>query len=153
MGTTKDKMDYLFQTKVMIKDAIREKGVEVSLEDAFRRYPDLIRAIPSGKTANIKFTAKNPARPDDTLLSLLNKKNGGDTITFIDADGNIIKDGVEVKTNYTVKVPCIMVTKIDTDNDIYTKKSEKIEIYSKIPVVIVNAIIITEDDTLEYYVI
>lgn len=111
MGTTKEKMDYLFQTKVMIKDAIREKGVEVSLEDAFRRYPDLIRTIPTGtqvETVKIELSSGIMSDYNEIAITemteegiLIAKKTNGMNIT---ADTKILKNSIVYCTAYTFQL-------------------------------------------------
>ena len=46
MSTTADKLNLLLNTKADIKNALIEKGQEVS--DVFSTYPDKIRAIKTG---------------------------------------------------------------------------------------------------------
>ena len=48
MGTIADKLNYLNTTKMNIKNAIIEKGVEVSDSDTFRDYATKISDISSG---------------------------------------------------------------------------------------------------------
>lgn len=48
MGTIADKLNYLNTTKTNIKNAIIEKGVEVSDNDTFRSYATKIGEISSG---------------------------------------------------------------------------------------------------------
>ncbi len=48
MGTTSDKLTYLNGTKTAIKQAIIDKGVEVSDTDTFRSYAAKIGEIPTG---------------------------------------------------------------------------------------------------------
>ena len=48
MGTTTDKLNYLLETKRLMKQVIIEKGVEVSDSDSFRSYIDKISGISSG---------------------------------------------------------------------------------------------------------
>lgn len=48
MGTTAEKLHYLNVTKQAIKQAIIDMGVDVSDEDTFRSYADLIRDITGG---------------------------------------------------------------------------------------------------------
>ena len=38
MGTINEKLNYLLQTKENIKQAIKEKGVEITDSDSFRSY-------------------------------------------------------------------------------------------------------------------
>lgn len=48
MGTTAEKLQYLNETKGMIKTAIIDKGVEITDTDTFRSYVDKIEEIPTG---------------------------------------------------------------------------------------------------------
>ena len=47
MGTTAEKLQYLNETKGMIKTAIADKGVEIADTDTFRSYVDKIGEIPT----------------------------------------------------------------------------------------------------------
>ena len=47
------KLDYLDETKQLIKQAIRSKGVDVTDADAFRSYPDKIQEIQVGISQNM----------------------------------------------------------------------------------------------------
>lgn len=46
---TKNKLDYLAETKALIKSALIEQGQAVADSDTFRSYADKIVAIPKGK--------------------------------------------------------------------------------------------------------
>lgn len=48
MGTINEKLNYLLQTKENIKQAIKEKGVEIADSDSFRSYAEKIGTIKSG---------------------------------------------------------------------------------------------------------
>jgi len=48
MSTIKQKLEYLEETKELIRQAIIDKGILVSLEDTFREYADKINSIPEG---------------------------------------------------------------------------------------------------------
>lgn len=56
---TSDKLNYLIGTKNAIKDAIVEKGVEVSETDTFRSYADKIKSIEAGGGGADKIYATN----------------------------------------------------------------------------------------------
>lgn len=47
MGTINDKLQYLRETKALMKKAITEKGAAVSETDTFRRYPEKIEEVRS----------------------------------------------------------------------------------------------------------
>lgn len=55
MGTTADKLNKIIETKSDIKNAIIEKGVDVSDSDVFSSYGDKIRNIKSGSTLPSPF--------------------------------------------------------------------------------------------------
>lgn len=48
MGTLKEKLEYIAETKDAIKDAIEAKGVDVSSTATFRSYANSIMDIPKG---------------------------------------------------------------------------------------------------------
>jgi len=48
MGTLKEKLEYIAETKDLIKNAIKAKGVDVSSTATFRSYADSIMDIPKG---------------------------------------------------------------------------------------------------------
>lgn len=52
MGTIKEKLDYLNETKNLMKEALIEKGQEVKEEDTFRSYVDKIKNIKGGIIRN-----------------------------------------------------------------------------------------------------
>lgn len=47
MATLQEQLQYAVDTKNLIKDAIKNKGVHISDTDPFRRYPEKINAIPA----------------------------------------------------------------------------------------------------------
>ena len=55
MGTTADKLNKLLETKEAIKQAIRDKGVEVADHDVFAAYPNAIRKIETGSGGGEKI--------------------------------------------------------------------------------------------------
>lgn len=48
MGTLLQKLEYLEQTKVDIKNALQKRGSKVTDEDTFRSYADYISNLQSG---------------------------------------------------------------------------------------------------------
>lgn len=48
MGTLLQKLEYLEQTKVDIKNALQKRGSKVTEEDTFRSYADYISNLQSG---------------------------------------------------------------------------------------------------------
>ena len=48
MGTLLQKLEYLDQTKVDIKNALKKRGSKVTDEDTFRSYADYISKLQSG---------------------------------------------------------------------------------------------------------
>ena len=57
MGTINDKLNYLNETKNQIKNAIVEKGVEISETDTFRSYADKISNISAGNNEEITYNS------------------------------------------------------------------------------------------------
>ena len=48
MGTLLQKLEYLEQTKVDIKNALQQRGSKVTDEDTFRSYADYIEKLQAG---------------------------------------------------------------------------------------------------------
>ena len=48
MGTLLQKLEYLEQTKVDIREALQARGSKVTTEDTFRSYADYIANLQSG---------------------------------------------------------------------------------------------------------
>ena len=96
MGKTVDKLNYLLGTKEAIRDAIENKGVEVSDSDTFRSYADKIEAIETGepinnqeKSISITSNGTRTVTPDTgytglskvTIQTNVPTSGGGDTPT------------------------------------------------------------------------
>lgn len=75
MGTIADKLNYLNTTKTNIKNAIIEKGVEVSDNDTFRSYASKIADISSGSGPSEITLLQNTRE--------LSATNVGNTITKV----------------------------------------------------------------------
>lgn len=75
MGTIADKLNYLNTTKANIKNAIIEKGVEVSDSDTFRDYATKIADISSGSGPSEITILQNTKE--------LSATNVGNTITKV----------------------------------------------------------------------
>ena len=58
-GTVIDKLNYLDDTKGLIKDAIIDKGIEIEDDDTFRSYADKISSIPAA-VPQLDIGGKNP---------------------------------------------------------------------------------------------
>lgn len=58
-GTVIDKLNYLDDTKGLIKMAVTRKGVEIEDNDPFRSYADKISSIPAGEP-ELEVGGKNP---------------------------------------------------------------------------------------------
>jgi hypothetical protein len=70
MGTIADKLEYLGETKNLIKEAIAEKGVDMSDEPVFRDYPMRIGEISGGGGGGLMPTPEEfyrQTRPGDWL--------------------------------------------------------------------------------------
>lgn len=75
MGTIAEKLNYLNTTKTNIKNAIIEKGVEVSDSDTFRDYATKIADISSGSGPSEITLLQNTRE--------LSATNVGNTITKV----------------------------------------------------------------------
>ena len=67
MGTTVEKLEYMLDTKSMIKDAIISKGVEVTEDDTFRSYVNKIEEIPTNIVEEVVTSSKYGATMDNFL--------------------------------------------------------------------------------------
>lgn len=67
MGTTAEKLQYLNETKGMIKTAIKDKGVEIADTDTFRSYVDKIGEIPTTVVEEVIKAEKYGATIDNFL--------------------------------------------------------------------------------------
>ncbi len=108
MGTTSEKLAYLQETKEAIKDAIVNKGVEVTEDTTFREYANKIGEISGEKTAelSIKFAPLEQV---------------GGFLTYINQDGN----PVVITQNTSNSKMVVPIPQLIT---IYTEKSTEIEI-------------------------
>ena len=75
MGTTSDKLNYLISTKNAIKQAIIDKGVDVSDTDTFRSYANKIVDIQAGSTGG------------DYDIEVTLNDDGTQSLNVIDASG------------------------------------------------------------------
>lgn len=81
MGTVADKLRYLSDTKIEIRDAIEEKGVAIPDDEPFSVYPDYLTSIETG--ARLESVTAYPESEDvevtpsegyDGLMRVLIKK-------------------------------------------------------------------------------
>ena len=133
--STADKLSYLSQTKTAIKDAIVEKGVDISPSDTFRSYADKIRAIEGGGTGGVgtKIYANNILNEEfvkgEKVLLVFNSgvvniyKDNADYFEAVTGftgfiTGNIDSFGrYEVETILPEQVDLKVVTNIDVNDD------------------------------------
>ena len=70
-----EKLDYLYNTKNIIKDVLVTQGVEVSEEDTFREYADKIKSL--GKRDVLLFESVDDMyayeAPKEGILALIYK--------------------------------------------------------------------------------
>lgn len=116
---TADKLQYLVDTKTEIKNAIVEKGVDVSSSDTFRSYAEKIKSIQAGGgTGGTKMyvtndTGKEYAAGDKVLVNFSGtegtRHNGAASIgqyytkSFVTSKGAITATNNGNKTKYVVK--------------------------------------------------
>lgn len=116
---TSDKLNYLIGTKNAIKEAIVEKGVDVSESDTFRSYADKIKNIQAGGGNTRKIYATNyssiaPQKDDKVLI-----KYGIEAGTELDTEFII------VNTRYTNYVHPMIFFNQNTVICSYGEKSGK----------------------------
>lgn len=91
MGTTLNKLNYLFDTKTAIKNAIKNKGVSVSDSDTFRSYANKINQIPTQSNIPcnkvLKYKGKTYGEIQSTIFCVLSISTVGNVIAY----GNNIK--------------------------------------------------------------
>lgn len=101
-GSAVDKLNYLDDTKDQIKEAIKNKGVEVEDTDTFRNYAERIDEIPQDKFLDVG--GKNPV-----LV-----KEYHEVIPFTDAEYSKITPTTSLQTMYARKK--VLEEYLDTDN-------------------------------------
>lgn len=69
MSDLKGKLDYMQETKNLIKAALQSKGQAVTEEDTFRDYADMIQNITTGENLDTEITdlENQVARLQETL--------------------------------------------------------------------------------------
>lgn len=97
--TTRTKLDYLAETKSLIKSALIEKGQEVADEDTFRSYADKILAISGGGSADerVKYVTFMNGATELIKYPVI----AGDTCKDVVAE-NIIEAPTKEQTESTV---------------------------------------------------
>ena len=70
--TTSDKMNYLNDTKHAIKQAIIDKGIDVSVSDTFRSYAEKISRISSGGDTTWAYHTGQAVAGDKVMLTKVN---------------------------------------------------------------------------------
>lgn len=122
MGKTADKLNYLLGTKEAIRDAIENKGVEVSDNDTFRSYADKIEAIETGGGEEINNQKKTTIinengvtiitpEPEYTGLSELtvvtNVVDEMGLANFYDYDGSLVYSFTVEEINSMSEMPAL----------------------------------------------
>ena len=54
MGTTIEKLEYLNETKILIKQSLNDLGAEITDEDTFRSYVEKINQLAEDLPANVE---------------------------------------------------------------------------------------------------
>ena len=89
MGTINEKLNYLLQTKENIKQAIKEKGVEITDSDTFRSYAEKIGTIKVGGDEILI----------DAPTALVLPVDSATLITSNEANRRIVNAMAEIKEN------------------------------------------------------
>lgn len=88
MGTTADKLNYAVETKRLIKEAIRSKGVSVVDSDTFRSYANKILSIEGlTSTANVA----------NYSASVLSANTGNSKSSYLQETKRLIKEAIKTK--------------------------------------------------------
>ncbi len=130
MGSISDKLTYLLDTKAAIRQAIREKGVDVPEEDTFRNYAERIRSIVQ--------TGKDIVSISD--------------VTFIDCDGTtLFSYTTEEFLALTEMPPLPAKTGLTCQGWNYTLEDAK-TLAAQVPYVTIGATYITNDGKTRLYI-
>lgn len=100
MGTIKDKLDYLAETKKQIKQAIIDKGVSVSDGDAFRTYPLKIADIQGGGKPEQSKTV-SVSHNTGVILPLTINPDEGYTLSRVNLKVDVAPSWVEKTVTYS----------------------------------------------------
>ena len=85
-----EKLDYLEETKALIREAIVEKGVDVSESDSFRSYAEKIEEITTGGGSGEIPRGKQLTRDDFPLSNAVKERRIAAPFTFYDYDGTVL---------------------------------------------------------------
>lgn len=85
-----EKLDYLEETKALIREAIVEKGVDVSESDSFRSYAEKIEEITTGGGSGEIPRGTPLTRDDFPLSNAVKERRIKAPFTFYDYDGTVL---------------------------------------------------------------
>ena len=122
--TTSDKMNYLNDTKQAIKQAIIDKGVDVSVSDTFRSYAEKISRISSGGDTTWAYHTGQSVAGDKVMLTKVNSLVTPDSAfcngfrPTVILDGYVYgREGEQVNTSNPIAQKCQIVNGvIDSSN-------------------------------------
>ncbi len=127
--TLYENLEYLNETKGIIKQAIIDKGVEISADTPFREYADKISNITTGEDLEAELSAQEQVI-QEMEIALENKIASGKNASlnvFVQEAEPSTKDGIWIKANKTLE-------HIIEDDDYYIEnKWETAGRYSNIP--------------------
>lgn len=82
---TSNKLNYLNETKELIKEALREKGVEVSDADTFRSYVNKVKGISGAEDLSVELTEQDAAITElEEIANSLPEAGGSGSATDLD---------------------------------------------------------------------
>ena len=95
-----DNLDYLNETKTQIKNAIINKGQEVSSEDTFRSYADKIEAIQTSENLDTELNTQDQKIED--IKTALNGRTGEKLNIFAQIEEPPVTKGIWLQTDKQV---------------------------------------------------
>lgn len=106
MGTLNDKLTYLNETKTAIKNAIKEKGVNVSDNDTFRSYANKIGSIKTGEDLTEELNAQDTkiSAQQTKIAQLEQALNNKITLDLTNATSDATATAGDIKSGKTAYV-------------------------------------------------
>lgn len=101
--STSDKLLYANETKQLIKEALREKGVEVSDTDTFRSYANKVKDISTAEDLSVELAEQDVAITELEEVANSLPDAGGDNPLIINNEEEMIELLTETNIGKVVK--------------------------------------------------